>query len=137
LYIVPLEGEIDKLTKAVTFATVRTVGLALPDVEEGTMYGSPALKLRGKFLACMASHKSAEPNSLVVRLDFEQRDAMIADDPDTYYLKPHYAGFPSVLVRLSRISREGLKDLLHASWREVNASAPKRKRTPPPAKRTR
>jgi hypothetical protein len=123
--------------RAVTFATVRSIGLTLPDVEEGTMYGTPALKLRGKFLACMASHKSAEPNTLVVCVDFEQRDAMIADDPDTYYLKPHYVGYPSVLVRLSRVSREALKDLLHAAWRQVNASAPKRKRQPAAAKRTR
>jgi hypothetical protein len=121
----------------VTFATVRSIGLTLPGVEEGTTYGSPALKLRGKLLACMASHKSAEPNSLVVRLNFEQRDAMIADDPGTYYLKPHYVGYPSVLVRLSRVSRDALKDLLLAAWREVDASAPKRKRKPAAAKRTR
>ena len=127
-------GESDKLKKAATFATVRRIGLALPGVEESTMYGSPALKLRGKFLACMASHKSAEPNSLVVHVDFEQRDAMIADDPDSYYLKPHYVGYPSVLVRLSRVSREALKDLLHAAWRAVNASAPRRGRTRSPAR---
>ena len=62
---------------------------------------------------------------------------MIADDPDTYYLKPHYVGYPSVLVRLSRVSREALKDLLHAAWRQVDASAPKRKRKPAVAKPTR
>ena len=122
---------------ATTFATVRKIGLTLPDVEEGTMYGTPALKLRGKLLACMTSHKSAEPNSLAVRLDFAQRDAMIADDPGTYYLKPHYVGYPVVLVRLSRISREALDDLLHAAWRAVSASAPPRKRKTPPKPRTR
>jgi hypothetical protein len=113
---------------AATFEIVRRVGLALPDVEEGTMYGVPALKLRGKLLACMTSHKSAEPNSLAVRLSFEQRDAMLADAPDTYYLKPHYVGYPVVLVRLSRIGRDALGDLLHAAWREVSASAPPRRR---------
>jgi hypothetical protein len=92
------------------------------------MYGVPALKLRGKLLACMTSHKSAEPNSLAVRLSFEQRDAMIADAPDTYYLKPHYVGYPVVLVRLSSIARDALRDLLHAAWREVDASAPRRRR---------
>lgn len=101
------------------------------------MYGTPALKLRGKLLACMTSHKSAEPNSLAVRLDFDQRDAMIADDPDTYYLKPHYVGYPVVLVRLSKISRAALDDLLHAAWRAVNASAPARKRKASPKTRTR
>jgi hypothetical protein len=31
----------------ITFDTVRKLGLALPDVEEGTTYRSPALKIRG------------------------------------------------------------------------------------------
>ena len=110
-----------------TFATVRTIGLTLPGVEEGTMYGTPALKLRGKFLACMASHKSAELNTLVVRLGFDERDAMIADAPETYYLKPHYDGYPAVLVRLSKNDRGAMKDLLRAAWRFVDASAPKQK----------
>ena len=106
-----------------TFDEVRRMGADLPGVEEGTAWGVPALKLRGRLLACMASHKSAEPNTLVVRLDFDQRDALVADAPDTYYLKPHYVGYESVLVRLSRIDREALRDLLHASWRFVGAPA--------------
>src|SRR5438128_11100852 len=116
------------MKRAITFDAVRKMATALPGVEEGTAWGVPALKLRGKFLACMASHKSAEPETLVVLLGFDQRDAMIADAPETYYLKPHYEGYPAVLVRLSRIDREALKDLLHAAWRFVDASAPKRKR---------
>jgi hypothetical protein len=112
----------------ITFDEVRKIAAELPDVEEGTAWGVPALKLRGRFLACMASHKSAEPNTLVVRLSFDQRDAIIADAPETYYLKPHYASYESVLVRLSRIDREALRDLLHASWRFVGApAAPKLK----------
>ena len=76
----------------------------------------------------MASNKAAEPDTLVVLVGFDQRDAMIADDPETYYVKPHYVGYPSVLVRLPRIERDALKDLLHAAWRFIDASAPKRKR---------
>jgi hypothetical protein len=110
-----------------TFDAVRAIGRTLPDVEESTMYGAPALKVRGKLLACMASHKSAEPNTLVVRLDFEDRDALIADDPQTYYLKPHYQDYPSVLVRLPLIDREPLRDLLQSAWRTVTASAPNRR----------
>ena len=109
-----------------TFDDVRRIAAELPDVEEGTAWGVPSLKLRGRFLACMASHKSAEPNTLVVRLGFDQRDAIIADAPETYYLKPHYVGYDSVLVRLGRIDRDALRDLLQASWRHVAASARKR-----------
>jgi|SRR5690349_13975393 len=109
------------------FHLVRTIGLELPEVEESTMYGAPALKVRGTLLACMASHKSAEPGTLVVRMDFEDRDALIADDPKVYYLKPHYEDYPSVLVRLALIEREALRDLLHSAWRTVTASLAKRK----------
>ena len=44
-----------------TFDMVREIGLALPDVEDGSMYGTRALKVRGKLLMCLAIHKSAEP----------------------------------------------------------------------------
>jgi hypothetical protein len=109
------------------FDVVRTIGLDLPDVEESTMYGAPALKVRGKLLACMASHKSAEPGSLVVRIGFEDREALLADDPRTYYVKPHYQDHPAVLVRLALIDREALRDLLRSSWRSVTSSATKRR----------
>src|SRR6267142_6545115 len=105
----------------ITFATGRKLGLALPDVEEGTTYGSPALKIRGHLLACMTSHKSAEPHSLAVRVGFDQRDELVAADPDTYYVKPHYVDYPVVLVRLSRIHRDALRDLLLMGWRFESA----------------
>jgi len=99
------------------FAAVRKLGLALPDVEQATMYGAPALKLRGHMFACMASHKSAEPNTLVVLVGFDVRAELIAADPETYYLKDHYVNHPSVLVRLSRIQPDALRDLLLKAWR--------------------
>src|SRR5262245_17581806 len=89
------------------------------------MYGMPAIKLRGALLACIASNKEAEHNTLVVRVGIDQRDAMIKDDPDTYYLKPHYVGYPCVLVRLARIHPGALRDLLHAGWRFVDERTPK------------
>ena len=108
------------------FRIVRTIGLELPGVEESTMYGAPALKVGGKLLACMASHKSAEPGSLVVRIGFDARDALIADDSRVYYVKPHYQNYQAVLVRLALIDREALGDLLRSAWRTVTASSPKR-----------
>jgi len=114
-------GISDKLK--MTFENVRKLGLALPGVEEGTTYRSPALKVRGKLLACVAIHRSAEPNSLAVRIAFEDRAALIAADPDTYYLTDHYAEYPVVLARLSRIHVDALKDLLGMSWRFVTAKS--------------
>lgn len=111
-----------------TFRTVRTIGLRMPGVEESTMYGTPALKLGGRMIACIASHKSAEPNTLVVRTDFEQRDALVVEEPGTYYVKEHYQTFPVVLVRLTKVSPDAMRDLLAAAHRLVSAHAKKRAR---------
>ena len=109
--------------KKISFDTVRKMGLALPDVEEGTTYGTPALKVRGKMFACIPNHRSAEPDSLAVRIDFDQRDELIAADPKTYYLKDHYVNYPCVLVRLTQIEQDALRDLLLMAWRFVSTSA--------------
>ena len=85
------------------------------------MYGKLALKVRGNLLACVAINKSAEPESLAVRIDFEQRDALLAEAPETYYLTDHYRNYPVVLVRLSRIPINQLRDLLGAAWRFVTS----------------
>jgi hypothetical protein len=55
---------------AATFDRVRKVGLKLPDVTLGTAWGGAALKMNGQILAIMASNKQAEPNTLVVRVNF-------------------------------------------------------------------
>ena len=107
---------------AVTFDTVREAGLRLPGVEESTAYGKPALKIRGKLLACVPSNQSVEPDSLVVRIDFEQREELVAAEPDIYYLKDHYVGYACVLVRLPRIRKDALTDLLLSAWRFVTRS---------------
>ena len=112
----------------VTFDRVREIALALPDVEESTMYGTPALKVRGKLLTCMAINKSAEPGSLAVRIDFEQRAGLLAEAPGTYYLTEHYRNYPAVLVRLSQIRIDELRDLLSASWRFVTAEGKTKRR---------
>ena len=68
-------------------------------------------------MAGLATHRSAEPDSLVVRVDFEQREWLLEDAPETYYVTDYYRKYPLVLVRLSRIDREALRDLLNVSWR--------------------
>ena len=106
-----------------SFKTVEAIGRTLPDVEVTTMYGQPALKVRGKMFVCIASHKSAEPNTLAVMMPFDDRDALLEDDPATYYLKEHYVNYPCVLVRLSRVGGEALRDLVTGAYRFVNTQA--------------
>jgi hypothetical protein len=116
----------------VNFDTVRHIGLALPGVEESTAYGLPALKVHGKLLATVPANRSAEPASLVVRVDFDDRAELLAADPDVYYVTEHYAGYDAVLVRLSRVNPDVLRDLLGMAYKFVTRNAaprsPARKR---------
>lgn len=115
--------------KPIDFDVVRQIALALPGVEESSLHGGPSLKVSGRLLTCPALHKSAEPNSLVVRIGFEQRAALLAADPSRYYVTDHYAKYPGVLVRLSRIDRQSLRDLLRMSWAFVASRSRTRKRS--------
>ena len=109
-----------------SFKTVESIGRTLADVEVTTTWGKPTLKVRGKMFVCIASHKSAEPDTLVVMMDFADRDALIEDDPGTYYLKEHYVSYPCVLVRLSRVRTDALRDLVTGAHRFVSARARKK-----------
>jgi hypothetical protein len=112
------------------FQTVKTVGLALPDVEATTKYdGSPVLKVGGSFMAGLATHCSAEPETLVVRIGAEERDCLLEDAPEIYYLTDYYRRHPVVLARLSRIDSDALRDLLSVSWRLTVAKLRNRGRT--------
>jgi len=116
-------------TRADAFDIVRKVGLALPDVEAGTRYdGSPVLKRGGAFMAGLARHPSAEPGTLVVRADFDEREWLIEDAPETYYVPDYYRQYPVVLARLSHLDEDALRDLLSVSWRLTAGKGRKRGR---------
>jgi len=101
----------------INFDTVREIGLALPGVEASTAYGGPALKVREKLMACVPIHRSAEPGSLVVRVGFDDRAELLAAAPDVYYVTDHYLAYSAVLVRLSRVTPDVLRDLLSMAHR--------------------
>ncbi len=88
---------------------VRKLAMQLPNVEEATLHGAPSWKVGGKLLTCPAIHKSAELNSLLVKIDPAERAWLISAEPDTYYLTDHYRKNPVVLVRLSKVDRKSLQ----------------------------
>ena len=108
------------------FDDVRKMAMALPDVEESTIHGAPSLKVRGKLMACPAIHRSAEPETLAVKIGFDERAELIAADPAVYYVTDHYVNYPTVLVRLPRIHRDALRDLLGAARLFVTSRSKKR-----------
>ena len=108
------------------FEIVKAVGLALPDVEATIDWaGAPVLKVHGTFVAGLASHRSVEPGTLVVRCALDDRERFLEDAPDTYYVTDYYQPYPVVLVRLSHLDRDALRDLLTVSWRMAMQKVPR------------
>ncbi len=95
----------------VTYEGVRDFALTLLGVEESTSYGTPALKVRGKLLA-----RLHENGALVVRVGVEGQEALIAMEPDVYFITPHYAGSWAVLVRLDAIEDTAMRALMVETW---------------------
>jgi hypothetical protein len=106
-----------------TFEDVAALALELPEVVESTSYGTPALKVgnRGGLIARLRS----EDGALVLSIDPNEREALLAERADVYYLTPHYEGAPYVLVRLEFADLAELGDLVFEAWQAV---APRRAR---------
>jgi len=103
----------------VTFALIRELALKLPGVEDGTSYGTAALRVKGKFLARMKE----DGKSVVFRVGFDERDLLLQTKPDVCYITDHYLGYPAVLMRLSAASKQEAADIIQLAWQLV---APKR-----------
>jgi hypothetical protein len=105
--------------RAVTFDTVREIARGLPGAVEGTSYGTPAFRV-GKSLFV---RKHQDDDSLVVKIEHEQRAMRMKADPGTFYITDHYLNYPWILVRLATVELDDLRDLLEDAWR---LSAPER-----------
>ena len=102
---------------------MRRFALALPEAAEGTSYGTPAFKVRGKLFARLREQGDDRGDVLVVKADIGDQEALLQLQPEVYFLTPHYVGYPCVLVRLAQIEEEELRQRLVAAWRYC---APKR-----------
>jgi hypothetical protein len=113
--------------RKVDFDTVLKLGASLPGVTASSGARGIALKLKGQLVACTAINRSAEPHSLMVCIDFPLRDALLGKQPDTYYMTSHYRSYATVLVRLPKIGRSELRNLLEQAAQFVGT--PKTKKT--------
>jgi hypothetical protein len=102
-------------SKPTAFDAVCEIARTLPGAEESTSYGTPAFKVKGKLFARF--HQDGE--SLVVGVDFDEREEMMNADPEKFYITDHYRNYPWILVRLSKVRPDELRDLLLGSWRRA------------------
>ncbi len=105
-------------------STIRRLALALPGVEEGMSYGTPAFRLKGKLIARLHQDGS----SIMFKLGFEARDHLMQADPRTFFITEHYRNYPSVLARLDRLD---IRDLGALFARAIDLAMAKRTRPRP------
>jgi hypothetical protein len=107
----------------VTFDTVRKLARTLPGALESTSYGTPAFKV-GK---CLFVRQHQDGESLVVKIDPAHRAMRMKADPETFYITDHYLNYPYMLVRLSKVAKEDLRELLEDAWEQCAPSRPGKK----------
>jgi hypothetical protein len=98
-----------------TFQTVVAMACKLPEVELSKSYGTPALKVRGKLMARLKE----EGDVVVLRTELLDRQILMQADPETFFITDHYRDYPLVLMRLAKVRRDALPDLLERAWRLV------------------
>jgi hypothetical protein len=103
-----------------TFDDVRQIALAWPEVEEGTSYGTPALKVRKKLLVRLRE----DGDSLVMPgVPQDEREMLVERAPKAFYFTDHYRDYPMVLIRLSKAKRAIVEPLLRRRWRTLASKA--------------
>ena len=106
--------------RPLTLADVREIALSMPEVEETTAYGMPAFKAgKTRFAGQPIERAGVDPSSLGVYMSFEERDRRIALQPNVYYLIDHFVKYPAVLVRLTNVGRDELREILGTAWRQA------------------
>jgi hypothetical protein len=99
-----------------TFDDVRKIALTWPEVEDGTSYGTPALKVRKKMLVRLRE----DGDSLVMPgVPRDERDMLVESQPKVFYFTDHYKDYPYVLIRLSKVARTTVEPLLRRQWRTL------------------
>ena len=93
--------------------TVRELAGAFPGVEEGTCYGESAFRVRKKLFTWMSPH---EHGALCVQVDPGEKELLLEANPEAYFTTPHYAGSPTLLVRLENIDRNELGQRIEDAW---------------------
>ncbi|HEU4737223.1 MAG TPA: MmcQ/YjbR family DNA-binding protein [Solirubrobacterales bacterium] len=106
---------------------VRRIALALPETSERPAYGNAAWRVRDKIFVWERPLRPKEVRDLgesapsgpivAVRVaDLGVKEALLQDDPETFFTTPHFDGYAAVLIRLDRISAEELDELIVEAW---------------------
>ena len=92
------------------------LALTLPGVELSTSYGTPSIKVKGKILGRL---RTEAEGAFAIRCDFLDRQILMQAHPAAFFLTDHYLNYPMVLVRLDKVGKRELRDLVRRAWEQV------------------
>jgi hypothetical protein len=99
-----------------TFEDVARIATQFPGVSVSTSYGTPALRVGKRFMCRM--WEDAEVLVLKPVEDIEQRFLM-ETRPGVFFKTPHYEGWDGILIHLSAVDEDTLRDMLQQCWRRL------------------
>lgn len=110
-----------------TWDDVRELAMALPEVEETTKRGTRTWAVKRGFvwerpLRAKEIEEVGEQDGPILgaRVAHEhEKQALLAEDVGVFFTVSHFDGYPAVLVRLDRITRHRLQELVVSAWCEV------------------
>ena len=103
-----------------TFEDIRKLALKWPEVEDGSSYGTPALKVRKKMLVRL---KEDNDSLVMPGVPLDEREMLLESQPKIFYFTDHYRDYPIVLIRLSKAKRSHVEPLLRRHWRTLASKA--------------
>jgi hypothetical protein len=102
------------------FAAAVKAAKRFPGIESDTSYGTPAIRVSGKFMARL---RTEAEGWLAIRCDFVDREILLQSAPHVFHLTPHYENYPMILVDLAVVDDDTLLQLVERAWRR---QAPKK-----------
>ncbi len=105
--------------RGVAFEQVAEMALAFPGVVARSSYGTPGLYVAKKFMA-----RLREPYVMVLTpVEDVEQQFLMGTQPEVFFLTDHYRGYPTILIRLSKVDSREMRALVEESWRRL---APKK-----------
>lgn len=96
-----------------TWEDLVAIATALPEVDESTSYGTPALKVAGKLIA---RHRTESDGGVALSCPSDEKAARLADPHGVFYTTPHYDGHDYICLWLEKIDLAELEECVVEAW---------------------
>lgn len=95
---------------------MREIVMSFPGAEEGTSYGAPAFKVKGKFFTRL---RRDDESVVLMDISFDEREMLMEAEPSTFHITAHYRDYPAVLARIATLHPGSFRNFLERRWRKL------------------